>query len=549
MVSVAVPQWTEQMYRPGGGQDHLGVGSVVTDRILPSLSPGINVLTPHPRYWAFYAFVVDEFWRRDLPRSNSALRRFMRRREAIYSAAGHLCDGDEHRASPIGSRRVAPLVERRPKKYRADFDYVKSPGGGYGLYYATVMQTTGVVRLADRSAGLPADTITPLTGAALAQAFRDSVSRTAYYRKYFDAEEVPASVVEEFGNAACLCRLRSGSSDRKQLVDMFLHGGPGEAANARRTTLRMMLELAAQTDGVGLRQDDFRRLIMYGSSYDEETDEETATFEPPSYLHSTARRWRLSQLRELFNWSLNGMWSCVTEWGLARDGDIFAVPTKSLEQELRRVTFSGLPGLRIRAADPIGRLIEHCRSLASMTETLDGRWELWTDLTEDYLFGIHRTGDLEFADALACLLALYVICLARLLNPDLPASVGSVDWAPVREGGLRRISMQAALDQLRRDERAQLPVRDVLRRILAEQVVAQHERVALAKLPEDTFRFRQEGARLRFFDQPTAFQRNDSRFNALSTTCAELGWSGFFDDDDHPLSSEGDHIRVAGDLL
>ena len=41
----AVPYWTEKMYPAEGGQDHLGLGSVVTDRVLPRLSPGINVLT------------------------------------------------------------------------------------------------------------------------------------------------------------------------------------------------------------------------------------------------------------------------------------------------------------------------------------------------------------------------------------------------------------------------------------------------------------------------------------------------------------------------
>ena len=91
MVTLLRPMWTEQVYPSVGGQDHLGLGSVVTDKILPALSPGINVLTPHPRYWSFYAFVVDEFWNRDLPRTNSALRRFLRHKESIFSVAGHLC--------------------------------------------------------------------------------------------------------------------------------------------------------------------------------------------------------------------------------------------------------------------------------------------------------------------------------------------------------------------------------------------------------------------------------------------------------------------------
>jgi hypothetical protein len=78
-----VPYWTERMYKPGGGQDHLGLGSVVTDRILPRLSPGINVLTTHPRYWSFYSFVLSEFWDRDLPRT--AAHRWARRRSEDLS--------------------------------------------------------------------------------------------------------------------------------------------------------------------------------------------------------------------------------------------------------------------------------------------------------------------------------------------------------------------------------------------------------------------------------------------------------------------------------
>src|SRR3954451_12013156 len=104
------PQWTEKLYRPTGGQDHLGLGSVSSDRILPKLSPGINVLTIHPRYWSFYAFVLDEFWSRDLPRNTPSFREFYRPREALFSYACHVCDRPEHAtlvANVVGSRRVS----------------------------------------------------------------------------------------------------------------------------------------------------------------------------------------------------------------------------------------------------------------------------------------------------------------------------------------------------------------------------------------------------------------------------------------------------------
>jgi hypothetical protein len=550
MVTLLRPMWTEQMYPSVGGQDHLGLGSVVTDKILPSLSPGINVLTPHPRYWSFYAFVVDEFWRRDLPRTNAALRRFLRQKESIFSVAGHLCDraGEGRHATPIGSRRVGPLVREGRSKYSAGFDYMKSSGGGYGLYYATVMQSTGVVRLADRDLGLPADTVTPEVGVAVADAFRSAISGTKYWRRYFDSDEVPASVIEELASECCLCRLRDDAPDREPLVDVFLHGGHATQSAARRLSLQMLLELSAQTSGVALSQDDFRRLVLYQSAYDKDSDEETATFTPPAHLTSVVRRWRLSQLREMFNWSLNGMWQWLSGWGLDRGGDTLPIPMLELRHEIDHLALGQLPGVGVRADQPIGDLIAECRELASVTDSLDGRWELWTGLTEDNLLGLLRADTFDRSGQLAALAVMYVMSLSRLAAPDLPGQVGPEDWRPVREGGMTRIGMQFALDQLRRDERDVRSVADVIWRVVNEHVIAQHERVALAKLPDDTFRFRRDAGRMRFFEQSTEFQRNDSRFNSLATVCAELGWSGFLNEDAHGLTEEGEQIRCHGDL-
>ncbi len=179
----AVPFWTEKMYGPGGGQDHLGLGSVVTDRILPRLSPGINVLTIHPRYWSFYAFVLSEFWARDLPRTKAALREWYRPLECIYSVACSLCDGRDHRGNPIGTRKIGSLVATTPEGFDPRFDYMDSTMGGYGLYYATVMQSIGLVALADPRLGLPVDAVTP-AGQIVADAFRTVIAETEYYQNW-----------------------------------------------------------------------------------------------------------------------------------------------------------------------------------------------------------------------------------------------------------------------------------------------------------------------------------------------------------------------------
>jgi hypothetical protein len=250
----------------------------------------------------------------------------------------------------------------------------------------------------------------------------------------------------------------------------------------------------------------------------------------------------------MFNWSLNGMWQWLCDWGLDRDGDTLPVALRELRQEVDHLPLQQLPGVTTRAQQPIADLIDECRDLASMTDLLDGRWELWTDLTEDHLYVMLRSGEFDRSGEIAALAVMYVMCLTRLLSPELPGHVGADDWRPVIEGGVSRIGMQFALEQLRRDRRDARSVAEVIWRVLNDQVIAQHERVALAKLPEDTFRFRREGGRLRLFDQSTEFQRNDSRYNALSTVCAELGWSGFFSEGDHGLTEEGERIRQQGDL-
>ncbi|MCY4036092.1 MAG: hypothetical protein OXF64_01375 [bacterium] len=176
-----IPYWTEKMYKPGGGQDHLGVGSVVTDRILPRLSPGINVLTTHPRYWSFYAFVLNEFWKRDLSRTKASFQAWYRPLECIYSVACSLCGNTDHIGTPIGTRRISRMVAAEPNGFDPQFDYMETAMGGYGLYYASVMQAVGLVALADPRLGLPVDAVTP-EGQVVADAFRTVIADTEYYR-------------------------------------------------------------------------------------------------------------------------------------------------------------------------------------------------------------------------------------------------------------------------------------------------------------------------------------------------------------------------------
>ena len=207
--------------------------------------------------------------------------------------------------------------------------------GGYGLYYATVMQAVGLVALADRRLGLTVDAVTP-AGQRVAEAFRSVVADTEYYRHCIDRhdEPVPYAAAAEYGRRACFCRLREpGASDRPILVDAFLHlGNPGESP-ARRETLRFMCELSAQSAAAPVDESSFRLLIYFGADRGDEHSEGTA-FVPSEPILRTARRWRLYQAREYFNASINEMWRRLTCWGLQREGDRAPLPMTEQEAAL-----------------------------------------------------------------------------------------------------------------------------------------------------------------------------------------------------------------------
>jgi hypothetical protein len=557
-----IPYWTEKMYRPGGGQDHLGLGSVATDRILPRLSPGINVLTPHPRYWSFYAFVLREFWSRDLPRTKAALRDWYRPLECIYAVACSLCENPEHFGSPVGTRRIAGLISDEPRGFDPQFDYMNSTMGGYGLYYSTVMQAVGLVVLADPRLGLPVDTPTP-TGEVVADAFRTVITDTEYYNNWIDRHdmEVPHEVVAEYGELACFCRLRDESAlDRPVLVDAFLHHGNPAEAEGRRQTLRMFCELATQTKTVAVDAASFRRLIYYGADHAAEVDESGAAFVPPEPLVRTARKWRLYQAREYFNASLNEMWRRLSDWGLDREGDIYPVPKADILESIDAIDFNGfaesvgvdLPANGFTAESPYQELLEWVMSVGGVTGQLDDRWELDRDLTEDRIIewlGYGQSTTDNGPDVLAATLTLVTFVAARLWPSELPL-LEPDDWFPVVEGGRDRLGMQRFINTLRERVDAGETIGEIARWLTLDYVIAQHERVATAKLSTtgDTFRFRQEAGRLRFFSKDAKVGMNDSRFNALATFVYELGWCGYLYVEDHGLTKEGELLRADGDL-
>jgi hypothetical protein len=183
--------------------------------------------------------------------------------------------------------------------------------------------------------------------------------------------------------------------------------------------------------------------------------------------------------------------------------------------------------------------------VANVAGTLDDGWDVHAPLHEHALYWWSRSG--AGPATLPGMAVLLLLVAARLGSPATAADHAQ-DWDLVTEGGVARLAMSRFFVQLRRRAMAQDTIGELLGWLYRDYVIRQHQQVAVTKLPDDTYRFRREGDRLRFFDHPAEAFMNSSRFEALSTTVYELGLVQALGNDSHTLTSAGQQLLDQGDL-
>lgn len=546
------PQWTAKMYPPKVGRDHLGLGSVSSDQILPSLVPGINVLTYHPRYHSLYAFLLTEFWERSLPRTRTAWVNFFRPRDYLFSLAANLCDQPEHGVmrNIVGGQVTAPLAAEGRAAYPATYDYIKTELAGYELYYRSVMIDLGLILPGGPGFQYKVDVPTE-EGKQLAAAFRSGIEHTTYYKDYFsdNVEMVPTDVIREYIRSACLCQLQSPSApDRRLVQQAFLYGGNEQAASGRRQTLRLMLDVAHQTETQQIDSGEFRQLIFFGAS------DSGAHYGAAAGLEETWRRWRLYQAREYYAFALNTLWRHLCRWGLAQDGDVRPIPVTRFWEYLGQcLDMSGIAedgdtvGLSISAESDVLTVLNWLQStLGSTQEGFDEACRLSAPVNEHRMYCRAHVNRDDAAVEVAGMLVLLLLLYMRFGEPQVWLKP---EWGISCMGADGRRSVDGFMRELRRRLHAgPFSLLDLAKWLYSDYVILQHQVVAASKLPDNTYRFQWEGNRLRFFDLDASVEFLDSRFDAMATTVHELGLCGDIRWPEHSLSEEGHQLLLTGDV-
>ncbi|MDY0340539.1 MAG: hypothetical protein RBS17_04940 [Coriobacteriia bacterium] len=552
-VEEATPLWIEHVHAPNQGRDHLGLGTVASDQLLEKLSPGIRALTIHPRYFSFYAFVIEEFWQHEFPRDAASFKRFYRYCELMYSVGVKACDRDTHRdfAGVVGSDKTGAWAREHLSPIGSNLDYIQTSLGGYGLYYKGRLQELEVslpagetVPLDDgKTAAFAVDVVTP-RGKVLAAAFREAVKDTRFYRDYLGGfEDVPFEVAAEFGKAGCLCGLTDDSApDRRPLLDMFMSAG--RRPEDRRDTFRYFLDLADQTQGYALTQPRFRRLVYFGA------DGEGAAFVPSSENLQTHRGWRLYQAREYYAYALNTLWAHLCAWGIRNIGDLQPIALSTIRAHFLSSSSpdvfaeaAGVAASGLNHETPWGDVVSwYASSARAESAVACDSGDVDAPLHEARLIVLAR--DVGGDSTVAAMIGVLALVCARYGDFELTARP---EWMLARFGHDERLS----LDEFLRDLRAwgaagDLTLGRVVTRLLERYVIAQHMLISSRKMPENTFRFEREGDGLRFYEHANPVGFMDSRFFAISSHLADLGLCGEFGEAEHPLSSDGRALLEQG---
>ena len=456
-LTVGAPAWTKGHFSRVAAQDDLGIEALGAG-LLRELVPGVVQTSISAGYYAYYPFLLDEFERRFPDElSRSAFQAFYRRQEAAFAVA---CSQHSHRGNLRGINGINGATQALDKaRANGEVDlsqlastsggYMKTGLGGYGLFYRPALEDIGVTRL-----GAGRNHIDRATeqGRNAAEAFRQVVTPTDYWRKWADADEVPIEVLKELGAVVCPCGIPD-RADQDAIIDtLFRNQGDSDRWRSlwwyRVQSFGLLLEFHRDrpdsTEGIG----EWRRALVSGRIARQ-------PWETGFAKHRDA--WRAYQWRETFVAALTTIFSCflerLTELGVAAGSEV-------QESLVSSISWSEVG---VSAQSQFAELIDYAAAITTSDQ------EELINLAESAMMAANpATIDAAMTAAVRLLAALATV-------PE-----GDDDFTDLTgRGGPDRFASSYMSDWL--SSRAQMPSSEVVTELIAK-LFHRHLRVATSKL-------------------------------------------------------------------
>jgi hypothetical protein len=531
-VSDVNTDWTERYGASDRirGLDHLSLESTAAN-IYDQVTPGFTNLAKRARYYALYSWILYDYFGGGHEREE--FRPFFRRREHAYALA---CLSHNHKPGAVGEYGIMGSISARRNWNSGDDpvdvskSHMDSPLGGYGLYYRNAMQRAGLIYLEGNQTALTESSSGGPSGRALAEAFKNAIGDTIYFRRYRDEHHVPRSVLQEYGGAACVCGM-ADSEDGEVLRRALLQFDPPEPEPAvramhlaRAKTLTLILDVIRNCENERMDDGAWRRLVFYG------TYTGGRRYEVPGQLADTARTWRMYQQREYHVYALTSMWVALLGWLEERRVATLEEWVEEIDQTVDLESIGGRYGLDLGRGKPsevtLQEMLDSITAAAGVTRRFEpARSEdVANGIGRDASFsesGIHAALDggakMKPGDYAGSALWLSLVLVARTfgwMTEDAPSA------ALARTGGPQHWSVESYFREV--NARRERPVLDFLA-WMYQGLVQQHLAVALSKMPLDTFMLLYEDGALHHRSMDWA-QFTADRYETMLIACRDLGW-------------------------
>lgn len=247
------------------GLDPLGL-QVTSEATYAAMLPGLSNLTNRLRYYGFYCWLIDFYFKKEIKGNQTEQYRFIRRAELLIAII--MQTERKHVMQIAGSSFASNLVNNTPNtfdlKAGADKDsgsegsYWKYPSGAFGQYYFGAMQALALtVRYENKKGDIIFNVTQPrpeqkVSGKQLADAFDESLTediKTLFYNSIkkgnLSAEDIPV-LIQYFA----VDKVNPESTEWKLYIDMLLDKDypskeiEEEFTFHRRNTIFSLLHLA-----------------------------------------------------------------------------------------------------------------------------------------------------------------------------------------------------------------------------------------------------------------------------------------------------------------
>lgn len=500
------PQWTEKYNTSQGGRDFLAyeyVGILMLEKLLP----GISTITYRVRYYSFFPWVLYRFFNTEQQKIYRNFRKYLKIKSLAFLYANGLNCSEKTGSGVDGIDYVRKDLSENGKKevYQWDEQDVKKYRDNYGVYSNKIKQ----LGITAKNKEYDLDSLTKERGKQLAKSFEKSVSNTKYFKQHCDKNDlnISAEVLEEYGKVGGVLELNDFPQEQQLLLEAFFRLSDVKdekqdscqyyiderfrsAPGARRESLFLFLDIISKQKEEKFRYDDFRKLAYFSKV-------QKRGYRPHSKLKHNLEFWRIFQARQYFVYALETIFREVT---LVLDGQSmpFDVLMKALIDKKDFEYLNKKFGLEIDSSEQLSKLVGDIGA-GEKGEIFDREHSLDSELNEEALFQEIKK-NLKSPEHLRNIGYSLLMLIVLYLRLSYYRQKRYPYWEFAKIGGRTNVSIDVFFNEVGKQIASGVTVKKFLEWVVKDLIIAQHRRVALAKLAwykKDTFHFYCDGGLIR----------------------------------------------------